>query len=1288
MSILLCSQTACSVAIVLVPPMDFLIDVANAVLEASGLKEKVARSEQVIRLKQRFGLEDIESLTKFEDVYAYALVEYAFDEEGRCKHPLLVEFFKAKAVRDVFRVAYRDNDPAGWLGKGQAIAQYELGDKLPVGIDPKRELSTFAAAFIEIVNGTRSPKEIRQEQKIDSLQRQLQSVQAQIQQLPSLEAINQTVSQLAGGEVRSLPSAAQESNAADLAHRLGEWFEVLEYDRLADYEVWTQDYFEWAIDFPVTRRRVSRTLVRGVAGVVEMSDLQDFAKAIEAAGADEGWLVGNRRVSKAARQAATDETAYEEISCYTFDELIDEDADFSKYLDWLEADIKHRGVDVGYLPLACRKDELDAVSQRKIGVSTYGEEDGWIDGYVDMWLDDPAKEHLSVLGEFGTGKTWFALHYAWVALQRYCDAKKRGIERPRVPIVVPLRDYAKAVSVESLFSEFFFRKHEILKNYSVFEQLNRMGKLLLIFDGFDEMAARVDRQAMIDNFWELARVVMPGAKAILTCRTEHFPDAIQGRQLLSAELESSTAKLTGETPQFEVLELEKFEDEQIAMLLGQQASERTVRVVMDNPQLLDLARRPVMVELILEALPEIEAGKPVDMARVYLYAVTKKMERDIRNERTFTSLADKLYFLCELSWEMLSTDQMSLNYRAFPERLKKMFADRMKDGKELDHWRYDMMGQTILIRNSSGDYSPAHRSLLEFFVAYKIVASLGVMEEDFIDIAREQSQIDQSLPSRNYTWDKYFKGVCDDRGNPTPSAPLAKFESIGFNNILSLLGHSKLAKAVLDLASPMLSKSTVQQLLLSLVQETKGKTPQLAGYIGSNLIQLMLSQDWRILEGCNLSKTVLLEPEFVSASLKGASLAYSTIVKPVFTKVFDYALAVDISPDGKLIAVGDAYNVVQIWDTRSWQVLYLFQEHHSYIWSLKFSHDSKILASGSEDNTVKLWSLETGACVQTLKGHCSGVWSVVYSPDCKTLASGSFDSTIKLWNVDDGKCQQTLGGHEAGVRAVAYSQDGKTIASGSNDTTIKLWKVASSECIQTLRGHASTISSLIYGPDSKTLVSGSHDTTIKLWNLDSGKPIETLRGHQERVRAVVYSPDGKTLASGSRDQTVKIWDIESKKCIRSLNGHRSGVWSIAYSPDGKTLASGSEDKTVKIWNTLSGECVQTIQGHQSSISSIVYSPNSKTLASGSEDNTVKLWNADSGECIKIFEGHTSSVRCVAYGLNGKALASGSEDNTVKLWNVDSGECIKTFESHNLPIRAVVFSSDSLTIASCSDDNTI
>ncbi|ESA37111.1 (myosin heavy-chain) kinase [Leptolyngbya sp. Heron Island J] len=969
--------------------MEFLIEkVIDAVLEASGINEKVGRNQQVIRLLQRFGLDDIESLTKFEDIYAYAVVEYAYDEVGQCKPGPLIEFFKAKEVRDLFYTVYSQNDPEGWLRKGEDIAQKRLEKQLP-DLDPRRELGTFAAVFVKLVKQTRSPKEMRQEQKLESIQKQLLAVQTQMQQLPSLEAINQTVNQLAGSETLLLSPAAQTSNAADLARQLGEWFAVLDYDRDPDYEIWDTEYFEWIIYFPLTRRKTSRILVRGVAGEVGMDDLQGFHQEIEKIGADEGWLVGNRRVSKAARTAVQQEEIYEDISCYTFDELLDEDADFSKYLDWLEADIKNRQVDTDYLPLACRKDELDSVSQRKIGVSVYGEEDGCIDGYVDQWLDDPAKEHLSILGEFGTGKTWFVLHYAWVALQRYQDAKKRGLERPRVPIVVPLRDYAKSVTVESLFSEFFFRKHEILKSYSVFDRLNRMGKLLLIFDGFDEMAARVNRQAMIDNFWELAKVVVPGAKAILTCRTEHFPDAIEGRRLLNAELKASTANQTGEPPQFEVLELEKFDDEQIAQLLGRQAQAVTVQKVMGNPQLLDLARRPVMVELILEALPDIEAGKPVDMSRVYLYAVTRKMEKDISSDRTFTSLADKLYFLCELSWEMLSTDRMSLNYRAFPERLQQMFGERVQEEKELDHWRYDMLGQTMLIRNSEGDYSPAHRSLLEFFVAYKIVASLGAMAEDFTAVARQQSGVDEVADSQEYTWDAYFKRGCDGDGTVKTIAPMAHFTSQAFEELLPLLGKSKLAKAILDLAYPMLNPETMQQRLLPKIQATRGQSTSKVGYIGSNLIQLLLAQDRRALEYCDLSQTVLLEPEFARTSLRGVNLAQATLTHPIFTKVFSFVHDMDISPDGKRLVINDLMDVVQIWDTQTWQVLHILQQCRNASYNIKFSPDGKTLASGSLDDSVKLWSVESGECLKTFEGHQSAVRSVAYSPDGTTLASGS-----------------------------------------------------------------------------------------------------------------------------------------------------------------------------------------------------------------------------------------------------------------------------------------------------------
>ena len=363
----------------------------------------------------------------------------------------------------------------------------------------------------------------------------------------------------------SSQSPQERCKAKDLAEQMRGWFEAIKYD-FEDYEVWSENYFEWIIN--VTNDwGYDRILVRGVAGKAEINDLQELEKSVQKNLTSKGLLVALRRVSDLVIKKSKSNN----IFCYTFDELVDNQARFDGYIKWLTEEIQRRKIDTQYVPLACTKDEFDPETKQKLGTSKYDEHNGWIEGYIEKWLADDTKEHLSVLGEFGTGKTWVAFHYAWIALQEYLKAKKKGVERPRLPLVIPLRDYAKAVSVESLFSEFFFRKHEIpLPGYSAFEQLNRMGKLLLIFDGFDEMAARIDKQAMIDNFWQLARVIVPGAKAILTCRTEHFPEAQEGRSLLNAELQASVSALTGEPPQFEVLELEKFNQQQITAVLAKQ----------------------------------------------------------------------------------------------------------------------------------------------------------------------------------------------------------------------------------------------------------------------------------------------------------------------------------------------------------------------------------------------------------------------------------------------------------------------------------------------------------------------------------------------------------------------------------------------------------------------------------------------------------------------------------------------------------------------------------------------
>ena len=1281
--------------------LDLVISLLTAIPFGT-IKDKFQRNETVIKLLKRFNLDPDAPPADFSGVYVYTLVEY-----GAGKPKQILELFRQKEIESAFRKAFESDSPAILIKAGDDfLNESALGQELrDLGIDPRREFMAFAAVFMEVAKRTRTLGDVMVGNAIASLQKRLSMVMDRIERLPTLEGIRTEFARLETEDYPALPAAAstniQKSQAFILSQQVRGWFETLNY-KFETHQISEDNYFEWIINVPVRRNRYDRILVRGIAGEAGLRDISALRESVKKQRTDEGWLVTARRISHAARdEVKKDENR--DLACYTFDELLDQDADFSAYLNWLETEITSRGIDTKYVPLACTKEEIDPDTQRKIGVSHYDGRDGWIEGYIDLWLDDPAKEHISVLGEFGTGKTWFAMHYAWMALQRYKEAQKRGLERPRLPLVIPLRDYAKAVSVESLFSEFFFRKHEIpLAGYSAFEQLNRMGKFLLIFDGFDEMAAKCDRQETINNFWELAKAVVPGAKVILTCRTEHFPEAKEGRALLNAELQASTTILTGETPQFEVLELEKFNDEQIGQALSFQTEAATVEKVMGNPQLLDLARRPVMTELILEALPDIEAGKPVDMSRIYLYAVRRKIERDIKAERTFTSLADKLYFLCELSWEMLSTDQMSLNYRGFPDRIRSLFGAIVQEEKDLDHWHYDMMGQTMLIRNADGDYTPAHRSLLEFFVAYKFAAELGVLAADFTElVAPEQSCLDRNAAPQEYTWSNYCRLQAQKRNNGELIAALQGFAAEDLGQLRQSFGQARLTKAVMDLLLPMLvgavppcppdqglGATTGGLPLLEIIEATRGKTETEVGYVGGNAATLLVKKDNAALEGKDLSHTIIKGADFTKASLRCVNFAEANLAESVFAKAFRTVNSVSFSPDGKQFATGGSDGVVRLWDAVSAKELLTCRVRKNSVHSVAFSSDGERLASDSVDNSIKLWDSHTGECLRTFTGHENSVRSVAFSPDGEWLASGSYDKTIKLWNSHTGECLRTLKAHKNSISSVTFSPDGEWLASGSFDNSIKLWDKHTGECLRTFTGHENSLLSVAFSPDGEWLSSGGYDKTIKLWGSHTGECLRTFTGHENSVSSVTFSPDGEWLSSGSFDNTIKLWDRHTGECLRTLTGYENAVFSVAFSPDGDWFASGSSDNTIKLWDRHTGKCIKTFKGHKKRVSSVAFSPNGQWLVSGAWDNTVKLWNIHTGECIKTFTGHKSWIYSVAFSPDGKWLVSGSYDNTIKLWDNHTGECFLTLTDRENSVRSVAFSPGGEWLVSGSSDNTI
>jgi WD40 repeat protein len=1079
-----------------------------------------------------------------------------------------------------------------------------------------------------------------------------------------------------------------------IAKHIHDWLKAVEYQFKESYEVLELDYCEWIIKIQdsVRRARVNHILIRGIASEAKIADLQALKTSLKEQGANGGWLIVNRRISPAVK-AELEKEENQHLSCMTFDELIDQDADFEPYLKWLEAEVIKRGIDRKYVSLACDKEEIDPVTQHSIATSSYGEAEGWIEGYIKQWLSDDSKEHVSILGEFGTGKTWFSFHYAWDCLRAYKEAKEQGLERPRLPLVIALRDYNKALKVESVLSDLFFNKHDIRLNSSVFDCLNQMGKLVIIFDGFDEMADKVDRQKMINNFWELARVVCPGSKVILTSRTEHFPHDRESRQLLNAELESSTAKLKWESPRFELLELAKFNETQIRQVLTLEAEEKGLSIdivekVMVRAELLDLARRPVMTELIIEAMPEIEAGKPVDMSRIYYYAIVRKMDRDIKAERTFTSLADKLYFLCEIAWEMLSTERMKLNYREFPDRIRQIFPQLVTEAKDLDHWHYDMMGQTILIRNADGDYTPAHRSLLEFLVAYKFAAEAGVLKADFVAAMQEQSDcIDRDAIPQDYTWSGYLGACVAAKCEGKKIEPLLGFIPESSEYLRHTFGREPLTKAVIDLIVPMLDYKKLQQ-LLDLIDSTKGRSEEETGWLGGNAATLLVKKNPTALGGKDLSSTQMANSDFVGANLQRVNFQKTNLKNSLFTSVLaSNVITISFSQDGKLFATGHGDDKVRLWDAFTRQLIHTYHKY-KFIRIVVISFDGKWLLSGSNKKTLKRWDTLTGECLHTYTGHKDTVYSIAISSDGKWFLSGSADKTIKRWDTLTGECLHTYAGHEDTVCSIAISSDGKWFLSSSADKTIKRWDTLTGECLHTHTGHENKVYSIAISSDGKWFLSGSADKTIKRWDTLTGECLRTHTEHENKVYSIAISSDGKWFLSGSADKTIKRWDTLTGECLHTYAGHQHYVRTVAIAPDGKWFMSGSHDKTLTRWNTTTGKYICTHAGHRNFVRAVAISPDSSWFVSGSYDRTLTSWNTDTGMFIHTYAGHQGLIRTVAISSDGKYLVSGSADKTIKRWDTLTSKCLHTYCGHQDSVWAIAISSDNQWLVSGSCDNTV
>jgi WD40 repeat protein len=203
--------------------------------------------------------------------------------------------------------------------------------------------------------------------------------------------------------------------------------------------------------------------------------------------------------------------------------------------------------------------------------------------------------------------------------------------------------------------------------------------------------------------------------------------------------------------------------------------------------------------------------------------------------------------------------------------------------------------------------------------------------------------------------------------------------------------------------------------------------------------------------------------------------------------------------------------------------------HTSLVIALDISPDGGILASGSFDRTVILWDTTTWQRKGPLKCE-EHVIRIRFSPTGQLLAVGT-TKYIQIWDLERRERLVQFEGHTEFNGSwncpLTWTRDGVHLLSAGDyrDPVIRAWDTSTwTQAGDPWTGHSNAITHILLNPAGTLLASASTDNTVRLWQLATG--IEVLRyEHAHSVLRVAFSVDGCFIFGADEDGNTLQWEI-------------------------------------------------------------------------------------------------------------------------------------------------------------------
>jgi WD40 repeat protein len=906
-----------------------------------------------------------------------------------------------------------------------------------------------------------------------------------------------------------------------------------------------------------------------------------------------------------------------------------------------------------------------------------------------------------LMGDFGRGKT-FAMRKLAMDLQA---------RLPEVaPILIELQALDKAHSVDGLVAAHLANHGESRIDLRAFRYLLRQGRVVLLFDGFDELATRVSYDRAADHLKTLLGAAEDRAKIVVASRTQHFQNDAQVRTALGERV--------GLLPQRRILMLEDFTQDQIGRYLvnryGQdrRAADERLELISRIQDLGGLARNPRMLCFVAD----LDAGRLASVAKAQETISAAGLYREIltcwltyEHQRmhavpgvpaglSVQELLDAVTTLALRMWEINET-LLRLDDVAEVAHALTGLVDTPLSPPQATH----IVGAGSLLVRTEDMFGFIHSSVMEWLVANEIAIQLN------------GGQQHPSLLGRRQLSQLMVDFLCDLGDSKALRTWAAQPGDEEIANANALRVSSRLRSPTrADLRGASLRGEDFCYRDLSGADLTGADLTD-ARLIGTKLTRTVL-RDTRLhrarldqadLRDADLSGADLTEARLPEADLRGAEIAGSrwsraTLInvaadsglwtapelrgaarapgQPVLTGLQPAGVGVAFgfevgrlprplayNPEGSLLAVGSGDGGVLLCEADRGLPIRTLSGHLDRVYAVAYGPQDSALVTASADGTVRCWDPVTGQPGHVFTEHTAPVWPLLLDPRGRLVAYGDGAGIVRVLRIPGGEPYRELPGHAERIWAFAFhpDPDAELLATADNAGTVRIWDLARGAEAQRLDvSDGAAVYTLAFSPDGTVLAAGGRDGLLWLWETVTGAVLHRLDGHLGHVYSAVFHPDGDLLASGDTAGSVRLWRLPGAGHRPGpvpgsvLRGRSAAIYHLAFSPDGTVLAGGDSDGALRLWDGRTGQERHEVRAHRGAVWPLAFRPDSGQVATTGKDSTVRLWDPATGQQRHELHGHGRRITRVDFDPTGDLLAVSGNDGVVRLWEPATGRLVQ------------------------------